>query len=88
MADASAEQRVVAAIDQSKERGDTLGGVVEVVAVGLPPGSVATRTTIARSTGVSAGRCSAYSLPRVSRSAVKMDRPGPAPGGYGGGGHV
>jgi chorismate synthase len=38
VADAAAEQRIIAAIDQSKERGDTLGGVVEVVATGLPPG--------------------------------------------------
>jgi chorismate synthase len=38
MADAGAEERIVAAIDQCKERGDTLGGVVEVVTTGLPPG--------------------------------------------------
>lgn len=38
VADAAAEERIVAAIDQCKERGDTLGGVVEVVATGLPPG--------------------------------------------------
>ena len=38
MADPVAERRVVAAIDEAKERGDTLGGVVEVVATGLPPG--------------------------------------------------
>jgi chorismate synthase len=38
VADAASEQRIVAAIDQAKERGDTLGGVVEVVATGLPPG--------------------------------------------------
>ncbi len=38
VADPAAEQRIVAAIDQCKERGDTLGGVVEVVATGLPPG--------------------------------------------------
>jgi chorismate synthase len=38
VADPSAEERIVAAIDQAKERGDTLGGVVEVVATGLPPG--------------------------------------------------
>jgi chorismate synthase len=38
MADQVAERRVVAAIDEAKERGDTLGGVVEVVATGLPPG--------------------------------------------------
>jgi chorismate synthase len=38
VADAAAEERIIAAIDQSKQRGDTLGGVVEVVATGLPPG--------------------------------------------------
>ena len=38
VADAAAEQRIIAAIDESKKRGDTLGGVVEVVATGLPPG--------------------------------------------------
>jgi chorismate synthase len=38
VADPAAEERIVAAIDQCKERGDTLGGVVEIVATGLPPG--------------------------------------------------
>lgn len=38
VADPSAEERIVAAIDEAKKRGDTLGGVVEVVATGLPPG--------------------------------------------------
>jgi chorismate synthase len=38
IADDAAEERIVAAIDQCKRRGDTLGGVVEVVATGLPPG--------------------------------------------------
>jgi chorismate synthase len=38
MADAAAERRIIAAIDDCKTRGDTLGGVVEVVATGLPPG--------------------------------------------------
>jgi len=38
MADAAAERRVIARIDECKAAGDTLGGVVETVAVGLPPG--------------------------------------------------
>ena len=38
MADRDAERRVVALIDECKGAGDTLGGVVETVAVGLPPG--------------------------------------------------
>jgi chorismate synthase len=38
MADADAERRVMARIDECKQAGDTLGGVVETVAVGLPPG--------------------------------------------------
>jgi chorismate synthase len=38
VADPDAEGRIVAAIDGCKERGDTLGGVVEVAATGLPPG--------------------------------------------------
>ena len=38
MADADAERRIIAAIDECKARGDTLGGVVEVVTTGLPPG--------------------------------------------------
>lgn len=38
MADAAAEKRIIAAIDDCKARGDTLGGVVEVAATGLPPG--------------------------------------------------
>jgi chorismate synthase len=36
--DADASGRMVAAIDAAKERGDTLGGVFEVVATGLPAG--------------------------------------------------
>lgn len=38
MADAEAEKQTVTLIDQCKKQGDTLGGVVEVVATGLPPG--------------------------------------------------
>jgi chorismate synthase len=38
MADAAAERRVMARIDECKSAGDTLGGVVETVAVGVPPG--------------------------------------------------
>ncbi len=37
-ADPSAEDPMKAAIDAARERGDTLGGVFEVVATGLPPG--------------------------------------------------
>ncbi|HEV2438458.1 MAG TPA: chorismate synthase [bacterium] len=37
-ADPGAEQRMIAAIDEAKARGDTLGGVFEVVALGLPVG--------------------------------------------------
>jgi chorismate synthase len=38
MADADAERRIIARIDECKAAGDTLGGVVETVAIGLPPG--------------------------------------------------
>lgn len=38
IADPIAEERIIALIDECKQAGDTLGGVVEVVAVGLPPG--------------------------------------------------
>jgi chorismate synthase len=38
MADPAAEEQIVNLIDQCKKQGDTLGGVVEVVATGLPPG--------------------------------------------------
>jgi chorismate synthase len=38
MADPKAEENIIALIDQCKKQGDTLGGIVEVVAVGLPPG--------------------------------------------------
>ncbi len=38
VADPSAERSIIAEIDQCKESGDTLGGVVEVVASGLPVG--------------------------------------------------
>jgi chorismate synthase len=37
-ADAEAQQRMVDLIDQTKHAGDTLGGIFEVVAQGLPPG--------------------------------------------------
>jgi chorismate synthase len=38
VADLEAERRMVELIDASKRSGDTLGGVVEAVALGLPPG--------------------------------------------------
>jgi chorismate synthase len=38
VADPEAEKRMIARIDACKKEGDTLGGVVETVAVGLPPG--------------------------------------------------
>jgi chorismate synthase len=38
VADADAERAIVAEIDQCKREGDTLGGVVEVIADGLPVG--------------------------------------------------
>jgi chorismate synthase len=38
MADPEAERQVIALIDECKRAGDTLGGVVETVAIGLPPG--------------------------------------------------
>jgi chorismate synthase len=38
VADPVAETRIIELIDDCKRRGDTLGGVVEVAAVGLPPG--------------------------------------------------
>jgi chorismate synthase len=38
VADADAEHEIIAEIDRCKKEGDTLGGVVEVVAVGLPVG--------------------------------------------------
>ena len=37
-ADPEAEQRMIAAVDDAKARGDTLGGVFEVVVLGLPVG--------------------------------------------------
>jgi chorismate synthase len=38
VADAAAEKAIIALVDECKKAGDTLGGVVEVVATGLPPG--------------------------------------------------
>jgi chorismate synthase len=38
VADADAERAIIAEIDECKKEGDTLGGVVEVVAAGLPVG--------------------------------------------------
>ena len=37
-ADAAVEQQMIAAIDQAKEAGDTLGGAFEVIVTGLPVG--------------------------------------------------
>jgi len=37
-ADPDAESRMIALIDSAKEAGDTLGGIVEVIADGVPPG--------------------------------------------------
>lgn len=37
-ADPLASQRMIAAIDAAKKDGDSLGGIVEVIATGLPPG--------------------------------------------------
>jgi chorismate synthase len=38
MADTDAEARVISLVDTCKREGDTLGGVVEICATGLPPG--------------------------------------------------
>jgi chorismate synthase len=38
VADAAAESAIIAEIDECKKAGDTLGGIVEVIAVGLPVG--------------------------------------------------
>jgi len=38
VADAAAEARMIELIEDCKKKGDTLGGVFEVVALGLPPG--------------------------------------------------
>jgi len=37
-ADREAEEKMVAAIDRAREKGDTLGGIFEVVVVNIPPG--------------------------------------------------
>ena len=37
-ADPDVQQRMIAAIDEAREAGDTLGGVFEVIATGVPPG--------------------------------------------------
>ncbi len=38
VADKKAEEKMIALIDECKKKGDTLGGVFEVVAMGVPPG--------------------------------------------------
>ena len=38
VADKEAEEKMIALIDECKKKGDTLGGIFEVVALGLPPG--------------------------------------------------
>ena len=37
-ADPDVQQRMIAAIDEARDAGDTLGGVFEVIATGVPPG--------------------------------------------------
>ena len=37
-ADADVQHRMIAAIDKARDEGDTLGGVFEIIATGLPPG--------------------------------------------------
>jgi chorismate synthase len=36
--DSAAEERMKAVIDQAKEAGDTVGGIIEVIVTGVPPG--------------------------------------------------
>lgn len=38
VADKEAEEKIIALIEDCKKKGDTLGGIFEVVALGLPPG--------------------------------------------------
>ncbi len=38
VADKKAEQKMIALIEECKKKGDTLGGIFQVVALGLPPG--------------------------------------------------
>lgn len=38
VADKEAEEKMIALIDECKKKGDTLGGIFEVVVLGLPPG--------------------------------------------------
>ena len=38
VADKEAEEKMIALIDECKKRGNTLGGIFEVVALGVPPG--------------------------------------------------
>src|SRR4030043_2405058 len=37
-ADEEAERKMKTRIDEAKQKGDTLGGVAEIVVIGLPPG--------------------------------------------------
>ena len=37
-ADGAAEEKMIALIEECKKEGNTLGGIFEVVALGLPPG--------------------------------------------------
>lgn len=38
VADKEVEQQIIALIDECKKSGDTLGGIFEIIAIGLPPG--------------------------------------------------
>jgi chorismate synthase len=53
--DASAERRMIAAIDAAKAAGDTLGGAFEIRVTGVPPGIGSNRQPDTRLDGVLAG---------------------------------
>ena len=75
--DPEASAAMVAAIDQAHKDGDTLGGVVEVVVHGLPPGLGRTCTGTGASTPASPARSWASRPSRASRSATASTWPPP-----------
>ena len=54
--DPAAEAAMIAEVEAAAKAGDTLGGVVEVLGYGVPPGLGATCTGTARSTACSRRR--------------------------------
>ena len=77
-ADPAASERMVAEIDDVRKNGDTLGGVIEVVVYGLPPGLGSHMHWDRRLDSRLAGALMGSSRSRASRSATGSRPPAAA----------